>query len=123
MYEVKVETTFHAAHSICTPDGKPEPVHWHLWRIAAHYCGSELDEHGVLVDFVEVQQQLNKITALLEGRLLNDAPFLNGQSPSTENLARRLFDALNELDWQRAQLAGVTVHEAPGCTASYRRQL
>lgn len=120
MYEVQVESEFYASHAVMMPSGELEPVHWHRWRVQADYEGPTLDSHGLLVDFVTVQAEIRQILDPLEGAHLNDHPFLENRWPSTEEIARRIFECLACRPHEPARLRSITVHEAPGCSARYR---
>ena len=56
--------------------------------------GSELDEHGYMVDIVDVERELQSLVAVYRDQMLNDlAPFA-GLNPSIENFSRILCGAL-----------------------------
>ena len=121
MFEVRVERTVRATHAVRLPSGAMEPLHEHDWRVTAILRGPELDKEGFLVDFCFVRQEMDRILDPLTGANLNEHPFLAGMPPSAEAVARRVFEALDRLDWRGPELAGVAVVESPGCSAVFSR--
>ena len=118
MYECRIQAGFSASHQVRMYDDQLEPLHGHDWKVEAVYRGPELDRIGVLIDFVAVQRELAAIVDRLHHTHLNDNPFLGGDNPTAEHVARRIFDALTAAI-PGTPLAGVYVTEAPGCIAGY----
>ena len=119
MYEIAVDGTFHARHAVLLPTGELETPHWHAWGVEVTFAGAELDAGGLLVDFVAVQDELKAIFGELDGANLNGHPFMAGDPPSTEFVARRIFERLDGRSWAPGHLVRVTVEEAPGCRATF----
>jgi 6-pyruvoyltetrahydropterin/6-carboxytetrahydropterin synthase len=120
LYEVSCETTFNAMHQLVAGRRPLEPVHGHDWHVEAVAAGSDLDEAGMLIDFVALKQALDETAAALHHSNLNARPELSGQSPSAEVVARYFFDEIRRrLGGQGRALARVRVREAPGCSATY----
>lgn len=120
MYEVTVESRFCASHRTTREDHTLEPSHEHDWQVRAVWRGRELDERGMLIDFVPAERSLKALTGELDGRHLNDHPLLQGRPPSAEVLAQVLFERLDAAAGSLAgALSSVSVAEAPGCVAVY----
>ena len=119
MYEVKVKSTFNASHAIPMANGEMEPLHEHAWGVEVVFAGAELDDRGVLLDFVAIEQHLQRILAPLDGANLNEHPFLEGRPSSAEHVARRIYELLSAEQWHPARLSSVMVREAPGCTVRF----
>lgn len=120
MFEVKVQSSFKAVHAIRLPNNELEPLHEHNWRVEVTFAGPQLDDNGVLIDFVAVQKDLDSVLDSLNGTNLNEHPFLAGKPSSAENVARRLFETISARNDRRAKLKEVQVQEAPGCSAIFR---
>lgn len=118
-YELTLEAEFAAAHRLRLYDGEYEPLHGHNWRVEVYYRGDRLDSIGVVADFTVLQAQLREVVAPLHDRYLNELPAFAETNPSAENVARHIFDALNNSPVAGARLASVRVWEAAGCAASY----
>lgn len=117
LYEVNVEHEFPARHAVRLPDGTLEPPHLHNWRVTACFRAERLDEAGLVVDFIQVQEAMRTITADLRGHDLNEVPELAGPGTSAEAVAQLLATRLGRAMGCRVYRLAVT--EAPGCTAAY----
>lgn len=121
-YELTLEAEFSAAHRLKMYDGQFEPLHGHNWRVEAYYEGDQLDSIGVAADFTVLRALLHEVIATLHDRYLNELPAFATVNPSTENVARHIFDALAARPVEGVQLAKVRVWETSGCAASYARR-
>lgn len=127
MFELRVRSSFAAAHRLDNHSGKCRQLHGHTWEVEAVIKGRELDEIGMLVDFSLLKNELRQVVAAFDHRFLNDlAPFNDGRpgnNPTAENIARYIFFELQTrlADYRpRAVLSSVTVWEAPTTAATYR---
>ena len=93
-YEVKIISDFSAAHNLRNFRGKCENLHGHNWKVEVVLRGKELDENGVLVDFREVKEATRELLKDVDHHYLNDLPFFREHNPSSENIARYLFERL-----------------------------
>lgn len=96
LYEVMIISDFAAAHNLRNFRGKCENLHGHNWTIEVVLRGRRLNESGILVDFAEVKQTTRGLLAELDHSYLNDLPFFKDHNPSSENIARFLFERLAE---------------------------
>ena len=122
MFEVTVEETFAAGHALRNYRGKCENVHGHNYRVQVTLEGAQLDEAGLLVDFVELKKVLHGVLDRLDHRFLNEVAPFDVLNPSAENVARHIFEELERgLDGQpRARIASVRLWETDTCSATYR---
>ena len=58
--------------------------------------GKELDQHGYLVDIVDVEKHLDEIVNYYKEQMLNDKPEFAGLNPSIEHFARILATSLSD---------------------------
>jgi 6-pyruvoyltetrahydropterin/6-carboxytetrahydropterin synthase len=125
MFEVSVEASFAAAHSLRGYHGKCENLHGHNYRVMLVVTGKELDKIGLLQDFTILKQALRTVTNHLDHKNLNELPPFDKVNPSAENLARFIHEetakhiGARELDGG-AQLTSVTVWETETASATYR---
>lgn len=119
-YVLEVAGRFEAAHHLTSYRGAPEPVHGHSWRVVARLEADRLDEEGIAFDFVAVRSALDRLTARLDHRHVNEVPPFDRLSPSTERLAEWFHAELARELGPRAPLAAVTVFEGPDASATYR---
>ena len=120
-YEVHVEGGFTARHGIRMPDGSVEPAHAHDWGVTVRFVGDELEECGLLVDFVAVKSDLNAVLAPFEQADLTRCPQMRGLNPTAEHVAKVIFEAMLRRWDGDERLHSVAVTEAPGCVAVYGR--
>ena len=122
MFEVTVEETFAAGHALRNYRGKCENVHGHNYRVQVTLEGAQLDDTGLLVDFVELKKVLHRILDRLDHHFLNDIAPFDVLNPSAENMARHIFEELERgLDGNGpARIAFVRLWETDTCSATYR---
>ena len=58
MFEVKVESSFSAAHHLLNYKGACENQHGHNWKVEVYVRGENLNESGILVDFKVLKKTL-----------------------------------------------------------------
>lgn len=119
MYSVTIETTFSATHRVQYPDGSLEPVHGHDWQVCVHFQRSSLDDHGMVIDFIEAQSILKSIVTPLHHADLNNLEAFQHTNPTAEIVAKYIFDRCHEKCPDTLQRVEIT--EAPGCVAAYQR--
>jgi len=84
-------------------------------------CGEELDETGMLVDFRKLKSAVREATSGLDHADLNALAAFKSSNPTSENIARHLFERLREtLAGHGCRLDHVTVRETPDSSATYR---
>src|ERR1044072_3092067 len=97
MYEVMVESEFSAAHALRGYQGKCENLHGHNWKVEVYVRGKELDSIGLLVDFKELKIVTKRVMNYLDHQNLNEiTPFDNEMNPSSENIARFIFQSVGK---------------------------
>jgi 6-pyruvoyltetrahydropterin/6-carboxytetrahydropterin synthase len=94
MFEVSVEQTFAAGHALRNYKGACENVHGHNFKIQVTIEGQELDQTGMLVDFLDVKQSMREVIARLDHKFLNDVPPFDVKNPSAENIAEYFYEEL-----------------------------
>jgi 6-pyruvoyltetrahydropterin/6-carboxytetrahydropterin synthase len=119
MFEIVVEKSFSAAHFLPEFPGKCRRLHGHNYRVRAFLRGDALDGSGMLADFGAVKEALAAVLECYDHYCLNDLPDFEGMPPSTENVARRIGEALTRLDFGPARVHRVEVWETPIQAATY----
>ena len=132
MYRVTREISFCYDHRLLNYEGKCRHLHGHNGRAVITLEAPSLDRAGMLVDFSEIKQHVQRwIDENLDHNLLlcKDDPllpaliergervFVMEQNPTAENIARLIFD--------HAAAAGLPIFEVllwetDNCHASYR---
>ncbi|MDD5457001.1 MAG: 6-carboxytetrahydropterin synthase QueD [Candidatus Margulisbacteria bacterium] len=116
MYELNVEDKFAAAHQLVSYQGPCENLHGHTWKIKLKVKGNKLNETGMLMDFQDLKKILKKIRDRFDHQFLND---ILKFSPTSENLAKYIFEQAAKQLPRHIQLAEVTVWESDITSATY----
>ena len=119
MYQLRIERTFSAAHAI-EVRGVREHVHGHDWRVAVTVGGPSLDADGLLVDFHDLERDLDAIVGRFRNRDLNRTPPFDRVNPTAELVAQFIAVQIAPTLPHGVRVESVSVGEAPGCTATYR---
>jgi 6-pyruvoyltetrahydropterin/6-carboxytetrahydropterin synthase len=81
--------------------------------------GPRLDSAGLLADFTELRPAVRRVIGELHDRCLNEHPAFAEVNPSTEQVARYIYDRLVTQIPPGARLAKVRVWETSHCAAAY----
>jgi 6-pyruvoyltetrahydropterin/6-carboxytetrahydropterin synthase len=97
MYELGIRRNFIARHFLIGGDWGPENFpNSHPYVLELRLEGKELDQHGYLVDIVDVERHLDEMVNYYKDQMLNEKPEFAGLNPSIENFARILATALSD---------------------------
>jgi 6-pyruvoyltetrahydropterin/6-carboxytetrahydropterin synthase len=123
MYKITVLSHFSGAHRLRYLHGKCEELHGHNWKIEVSVVSNRLNREGVVIDFNLLKQKVEKVLKFLDHSYLNDLPYFSGREPSSENIAKFIFDRLNtELKGQHSILKEVKAWESETSCATYSRR-
>ena len=125
MFEITIEESFAAGHALRNYRGKCENVHGHNYRCQVQVEGEDLDDIGLLVDFVELKRVVHSVLDRMDHQWLNDWPPFDKLNPSAENMARYFYQQVSgELRGGARQnpirVAEVKIWETDTATATYR---
>lgn len=119
MFTISVETRFRASHQLILPDGSKEPLHEHDWLVATSVSSAGLDDMGVVMDFHVLKAMVEEITAELDNTVLGEVAHFRQNNPSTENVAKHVYDRLRGRLPNGVELRSVRIVEEPGCWAEW----
>jgi 6-pyruvoyltetrahydropterin/6-carboxytetrahydropterin synthase len=121
-FEVMIERNFSSAHQLRGYKGKCENLHGHNYKIEIYARGRELNNIGLLVDFVELKDAADEIVLYLDHRNINELPpFDEELNPSAENLARFILERVaSSISDERVQIYKVRCFETPTSVATYQ---
>jgi 6-pyruvoyltetrahydropterin/6-carboxytetrahydropterin synthase len=120
MYEVTVKRSFSAAHLLKEIGGKCEALHGHNFFVEISVAGESLNEEGVLIDFRILKRWADAVLDELDHKYLNELSCFEGLNPSSEHIARFLYDRIAEKARQaNLTLSRVTVWESENSRGSY----
>jgi 6-pyruvoyltetrahydropterin/6-carboxytetrahydropterin synthase len=122
MYTLGVKRNFIARHFLIGGDWGPENFpNSHHYVLELRLEGKQLDQHGYLVDIVDVEKHLDESVNYYKEEMLNDKPEFAGLNPSLEHFARILATSLSERI-QAANISAIQVvlWENEAAWAAYR---
>ena len=125
MYTVAVKRDFVAQHFLIGGDwGAENQWHSHHYQVEVRLEGATLDQHGYLVDIVDIETNLEALVDYYRDKTLNDTPEFAGLNPSIEHFSRIVCQTLLERI-KASTVQAVTVHiwENDIAWASYRKEL
>lgn len=122
MYSVAVTKDFIARHFLVGGDWGAENVtHAHHYVVELSIEGNQLDQHGYLVDIVDIEAALAEAVSYYRDSVLNEKPEFAGLNPSIEHFSRILWEQLSA----RVRPAGggtltIKIWENDSCWAAFR---
>ena len=120
MYEVTIETHFSSAHRLRQYEGECERLHGHNWNVRISVASEELDDLGMVIEFKELKQATKTLMDRFDHQYLNEVPPFTELNPTTENIARYIFDELSKtINTNLIKVHKVAVWESPNSYASY----
>jgi 6-pyruvoyltetrahydropterin/6-carboxytetrahydropterin synthase len=120
VYELTVKGHFDAAHSLRNYPGECRNLHGHTWDVEVTVGATQVDEIGIVYDFKNLKDDLNRVIGDYDHVFINDVPPFDEISPTAENLARVIYDRLAATVDSRVQLIEVSVWESPIAKLTYR---
>ena len=115
-YELMIKTDFAAAHSLRGYPGDCARLHGHNWHVELYVACETLDDIGLAVDYKILKRELKAVLADWDHYNLNDLPPFDTINPSSENVARVLYERMSaRLDDERVRVSRIGIGET--CTA------
>jgi 6-pyruvoyltetrahydropterin/6-carboxytetrahydropterin synthase len=120
MYEISVHSHFSGAHRLRYLQGKCEELHGHNWKVEVSVVSNRVGKDGLVIDFGILKQKVGKVLKPLDHTYLNDLRYFLGTEPSSENIAKYIFDRMKtELKGHSVTLKRVTAWESETSSATY----
>ena len=107
---------FSAAHNLKDYHGKCERLHGHNWIVEARFAYQTLGSDGMAIDFKEAKKLLNDAIEKLDHAYLNEIAALKGINPTSENIARFIYDGIKS---KISSIKSVSVWENENSRAVY----
>ena len=124
MYSVAVTREFIASHFLIGGDwGSENFPHSHHYVAEIRIDGDQLDQHGYLVDIVDIEAALDKTVAYFRDSVLNEKPEFAGLNPSIEHFSRIINEQISSKirPLGNASLT-VKLWENATCWAAFRKE-
>ena len=124
MYTLAVRRDFIARHFLIGGDWGPENFpNSHHYVLELQLKGEQLDQHGYLVDIVDVEKNLDELVNYYKDQMLNEKPEFAGLNPSIEHFSRILATSLSErIQAKNISSLKVVLWENENAWASYKVQ-
>lgn len=120
MFEVSVDYTFAAGHALRGYKGKCENVHGHNYKVRVVVAGEELNNIGLLMDFVDLRAAIKAMVEMWDHRFLNDLEPFDKLNPSAENMAQVFCESIGPVAAKQGlRVRSVTVWETDTTSATY----
>jgi len=120
MYHLSILTSFAAAHNLLHYQGDCENLHGHNWKVEVTVSAENLDKSGLGIDFKILKKHTREVMNYLDHKYLNDLDAFKNISPSSEQIARFIFEKLERsLDEYEVIVQKVTVWESDNAYAAY----
>ena len=125
MYFIAVKRDFVAQHYLVGGDwGEENHPHSHHYQVEVELAGQDLDEHGYLVDIVDLETHLDFLVAHYRDQTLNDLPEFAGLNPSIEHFSRIFCKKLQaRLKAATLKTVQVKIWETGIAWAAYREEV
>lgn len=121
MYKVFKDSEFSAAHSLRGYKGRCENLHGHNWKVRVQLLADELDSLGMVIDFEQIKKILAAVISKLDHQDLNKVAPFDRINPTSENIARYLFDEVSKkLVTDRVKIDQVMVWEKQSSCAIFQ---
>jgi 6-pyruvoyltetrahydropterin/6-carboxytetrahydropterin synthase len=120
MFELMVETQFASAHQLRGYKGACEKLHGHNWKVQIFVLAERLNDIDIAIDFHDLKKLAEEVIMPLDHGFLNDIFPFTEKNPSSENIAKWIYDSLRKkLDTDDVNLSAVTVWESETASATY----
>lgn len=120
MFELMIETNFASAHQLRGYKGECEKLHGHNWKVQVYVLAERLNDIDIALDFRDFKKMTEEVVAPLDHGYLNDIFPFTEKNPSSENIAKWIFDSLRKkINDDYIHLSGVTVWESETASATY----
>ena len=120
MYELKIVSQFAAAHQLREYQGGCENLHGHNWKVEVFVKGEKLGQDGLLIDFRIIKNATKEVLEGLDHTFLNELENFREQNPSSENIARYIFESLGRrLKDENVKVSRVSTWESDSACATY----
>lgn len=124
-WRLRVSGDFSSSHQLRNYGGKCESLHGHNFLVEVEVKGNEVDpDTGMLMDFKVLKERLGAVLDMLDHKHLNDLEWFRKVNPSSENLAKFVYENLKPtFQGERVTIEWVMVAEKNSSKAFYREVL
>lgn len=120
MYYLTVKSKFAAAHRIVGYEGCCAQFHGHNFGVEVMVGAEKLNGLGMAIDFKKLKGLVDGVISEFDHQDLNELPHFHEVNPTSESLAKYIYDRLKPLILPPLALSSVTVSETEGYQVTYR---
>lgn len=121
-FTVTKEQDFSAAHFLREYHGQCEQLHGHNYRVQISVSCDELDDEGLVVDFVRLKEAMQEVIKRFDHQLLNEVEPFDMLNPTLEHLARYIAEEVAvRIDDGRARVTECLLWETERNRVLYTR--
>jgi 6-pyruvoyltetrahydropterin/6-carboxytetrahydropterin synthase len=123
MYSVSVQKDFIAQHKLVGGDwGAENNPHSHQYVLELTLESESLDQHGYLVDIVDIENRIDKTIAYFKDQMLNELEEFSGLNPSLEHFCRIIWQkVIGDSSLPGHGIMTIKLWENESCWAAYRQ--
>ena len=96
MFEITITTDFAAAHRLKNYNGACENLHGHNFIVEVSVICEKLDDAYIAIDFKLLKSMVAEIVDKLDHRYLNEIDYFDKTNPTSEMIAKYIFEQLKE---------------------------
>ena len=122
MYELIITGHFSSAHYLREYEGACENLHGHTWKVEVAIASNIVNKIGLVVDFKELKVRLKEMMDHWDHVCLNDLPEFKEMNPSTENMARWIFQEFKKDLPKDVCMSYARVWESDGASVLYSEE-
>ena len=123
MYELKIKSDFAAAHNLREYQGECESLHGHNFIVEVFIKSEKLNNIGLVIDFKDLKALTKEVLSALDHKHLNEIDYFKKVNPSSENIAKYIFDKLEKkVKSYDVLLSKVAVYESLNSSATYTKE-
>lgn len=119
-FSLFINHSFSAQRRLPGYEGKCGQLHTTYFKLQLEIATIEPPANGFVIDFYQIKKELETLLDPMVGEVLNDIPPFDKLTPSTENVARWLYQQfVPSIDNTVAKLIAITTWEDENFAARY----
>lgn len=123
-YTVKVTNYFCGAHQLRNYEGVcQQMVHGHNYKVITEISARQLNETGMVIDFLQVRPIIDEVVQQLDHKFFNDIPPFDKINPTAENIAAWIYKNLSaRINTEHIRIIGITLQETAHDAVHYTEE-
>lgn len=122
MFEIVIKTKFSAAHKLAGYKGNCSVLHGHNFGVEIAICGKKLNKLGMIFDFREIKKIAEDVISKLDHKNLNEIKPFTKTNPTSENIAKYIFQNIKSKLPKNIKLMWVKISESENAYCIYREK-